>query len=100
MPSFDRSPKQVVLWVIWFSMVVSTVIYQVELGGGILSGKNAVQQGLQFPMPIVFTQLCIATVIRWIFVPRATESRKLLVLLIPLYAKPNGASILEGGRQS
>src|ERR1035438_250768 len=83
MPSLAKaSAQRVVLWVIWFSMVVSIAIYQVELGGGILPGRDAVQQGFQFPMPLVFAQLCIAAAVRWILIPRAKESRKLLVLLI------------------
>jgi len=63
-------------------MVMSITINQATLGGGILHGKNALEQGMGFPMPLVLAQLCVATAVRWLLVPRTSDPRKLLILMI------------------
>jgi hypothetical protein len=83
MSSLERkSPKLIVLWTLWLAMVMSITINQAKLGGGILHGRNALAQGMGFPVPLVLAQLCAATVVRWLLVPRTKDPRKLLILMI------------------
>jgi hypothetical protein len=76
------SGKVIVLWVLWVALCTSIVVYQVSLGGGILHGSNASPQGVHFPMPLVLIQIAVASLIRWVIIPRVSEPHRLLVLLI------------------
>jgi hypothetical protein len=75
-------PQLLVIWTLWFSMLVAVFIYQFTLGHGIPSGPNARPEGAN---PILFLaggQLVVALVLRWILIPRADASGKMLVLMI------------------
>ena len=74
--------QQLVIWVIWFSLLVSVVIYQFALGRGIPVGENVREEGLNVFVVMSCTQVLIASLIRWILIPRAGAPGKLLVLMI------------------
>lgn len=81
-PSSPPNAKVVVLWVIWFSLVCSIVIYQFLLGGGWRGGDDA-----RSPLPspalwISAGSLLGAAIVRWLFVPKARDIQRLLVLMI------------------
>lgn len=78
----QKSGKVIVLWTLWIALCISIVVYQVSLGGGILHGSNASPQGVRFPIPMVLIQIAVASLIRWVIIPRTSEPRRLLVLLI------------------
>ena len=81
MPSNSRFQLRVI-WVIWFSMFVAVFIYQFALGGGIPVGENAHEQKMDVPVIISAAMLLAALPIRWLLIPRANASGKLLVLMI------------------
>lgn len=71
-----------VFWVIWSALMVSIVIYQCFLGGGLPQGENS-----QTPMSSVFWILAIAfattaSFLRWILIPKCKSARQQLVCFI------------------
>lgn len=77
-----QNPKAIMLWTIWFSLVGAIVYYQFKFGGGWLSGKDT---GLAVPLPVssvTIGSLVAAAVIRWLFIPRTKDIRRLLILMV------------------
>ncbi len=74
--------KAPVLWILWIAILMSLFLYQFKLGHGLPKGHDA-RPVFQNPMiwPCVFTLLA-AAIIRWRFIPKATDLRRLLVLLV------------------
>jgi hypothetical protein len=86
------------LWAVIFG---SIFFYQFTLGGGIFESSSPMRM-LQFPMPMALVQLAVAATIRWLVIPRVSDLRRLLVLMIVGLALSEAVEfygIFLGGRQ-
>jgi hypothetical protein len=74
--------QALVLWVLWFSFLTGVIIYQFMLGRGIPSGENA--PGAEWPVIayVALAQLGVATVVRWLLLPRARTTGAVLVHMV------------------
>jgi hypothetical protein len=71
-----------VLWVIWFCLTSSIVLYQFKLGGGWLHGDDA-HPAIASPITwVAIGMLFCAAAVRWLLIPRVRGYRPLLVLMI------------------
>lgn len=77
-----KSVPALVLWVVWFAMVTAIPIYQFALGGGWPSGTNARASGFSPVEILAVGQILAATVIRWLVLPKFTETSQQLVMMI------------------
>jgi F0F1-type ATP synthase membrane subunit c/vacuolar-type H+-ATPase subunit K len=74
--------QQIVLWILWFAMVDAIVIYQFLLGHGVPRGSDAPGGGVNPVVVLAGVQLLAAAAIRWLLLPRAGTTGKVLVLMI------------------
>lgn len=74
--------RALALWVIWFALFAAVLVYQFALGGGIPSGSNAPSDGMSPILVLAGGQLVVASMIRWILMPRADNAEKVLVWMI------------------
>ena len=74
--------QQLVLWIIWALLVCGIVIYPFALGGGVPIGPNAETAGVNFAVVLAVGQIIIASVVRWLLIPRTKTAGQLLVLMI------------------
>jgi hypothetical protein len=75
-------PKKLVLWIIWFALTSSIVVYQFILGHGVPQGTNEPTTAIH-PMALVaVATIAMASLVRWLLIPRNREAGKLLVLMI------------------
>ncbi len=70
-----------ILWVIWSSMFLMLFVYQEFLDGGIQSGTNAESPDIPF-QALCLGVILIATVIRWLIIPKVKDNGSLLLLMI------------------
>lgn len=75
-------PHSTVMWVLWAVMCAAIVTYQVNLGGGMLSGADASPRGFGFPVPLVLTAVAGAAIVRWAILPVMRNRQALLICLI------------------
>lgn len=71
-----------VLWIIWFAMLQGVFVIQWVLGRGIPGGENA-----EIPMAgwlwlLCFGPVAVATVIRWLVIPKIKEPQQQLTAMI------------------
>lgn len=82
-PQPPAQPSQrLVFWIIWAAILSGVFVMQFTIGHGIPSGNN--DRGVPVsPMAFVaIGQVVIATVIRWLWIPRLTQPRQQLVAMI------------------
>ncbi len=75
-------PKALVLYIIWFALTAGLFVYQFVLGGGFLTGANALPQGYGFPIPLIGVEVAAAAVVRWAVIPRLKGPSRILVALV------------------
>lgn len=80
----------IIAWIIWFSILQGAFVMQWFLGGGIPEGEN-----IDVPMSVglwvlCFAPLILATVIRWMVIPKIQAAQQQLVAMIV------GLSLSEG----
>jgi len=75
-------PKKLVLWIIWFALTSSIVVYQLFLGHGVPHGTNDPTSAIHPMAFIAVAEIAIASLVRWLLIPRNREVGKLLVLMI------------------
>ena len=83
-PPTEGNPRAKVMWILWASLVFWIVIVRSRFAAGFSTGGNA-GDGFGCPAGVcVFAAalLVIATVVRWIVIPRYSNPRKLLTLLV------------------
>lgn len=94
MPAAHNRQQQIVLWALWISMVNAIVLYQFLLGRGLPLGSDPVGSP---PHPVALVavgQIALATLVRWLFLPRATTTGKVLVAMILGLSLCEGAALL------
>jgi hypothetical protein len=91
MSDSQAASQRLVAWVIWFALVCSIVAYQLILGHGIPRGTNAASTETSPIAVIAVGEIVIASVIRWLLIPKAQGAGKLLVLMIIGLALSEGA---------
>ena len=78
----QKALPAIVFWIIWFAMISGIPIYQFVLGGGIPHGSNAPTSGLNPILIMAVGQILVATVVRWVVIPRMIRAGQLLTLMI------------------
>lgn len=83
-----------VYWLIWTSSLISILVLQLVVGGGIPTGEN------QYPPPKGILSLCIAvislaTVIRWLAIPRFHQDARMLFAFVVGLACAESAAIFN-----
>jgi hypothetical protein len=81
MPQNPR-PAAIVYWTIWAAIFFAVFAYQFILGHGLPRGANAPGAGLSPIALIAIAAVIVATIVRWLVIPRTTDGRQLLILLI------------------
>ena len=81
-PPKRKTPPPLVFWILWIAFLSSIGVYQLELGGGIPHGSNQSLQAWNLPLLLSALQLTVATVIRWLVIPKVTDPAKLLPLMV------------------
>ena len=77
-----QKAKAPVLWILWITILMSLFLYQFKLGHGLTKGHDA-RPVFQNPMIwLCVFNLIAAAVVRWWFIPKTTDLKRLLVLLI------------------
>ncbi len=94
MPAAHNRPQQIVLWVLWISMVNAIVLYQLFLGRGVPQGADPAGAPLHPVALVAVGQVALATVVRWLLLPRAVTTGKVLVAMILGLALCEGAALL------
>jgi len=72
----------IVLWILWFSFLQSAFIFTWFIGGGIPEGENAAEPMAFWLWLLTFGGLAMATVIRWIVIPKVSKPQQQLATLI------------------
>lgn len=78
----QREPQARVRWIIWIAITALIPVYQFVLGKGLPGGPNAPTDGISPILILAASMILIATVVRWIVLPRAKDTRQLLVAMI------------------
>ncbi len=81
-PSTRLTTPPLVLWTIWFAIVCSIVMYQFKLGHGILTGSDARPASQNPAMLLAVGQIVVASLLRWILMPKMKDARQQLILMI------------------
>lgn len=74
-------PQQMVLWFLWLSMLNAIVLYPFLLGAGLPRGVD-VGGGVHPVLLVALAQLAVATALRWLLIPRAQTTGRVLVLMV------------------
>ena len=77
-----QKQQAIVAWIIWFALLQSAFIIHFVIGGGFPSGENAAEPMASWLWFLCFAPIVVATVIRWIVIPKIGEPQKLLVAMI------------------
>lgn len=79
-----ESSKQqaLILWIIWFTQLQATFVFQIFLGGGFSGEANADAPMALWLWLVCLIPLMLATAIRWLFIPKLTEPAPQLVAMI------------------
>lgn len=90
----SRNLRASVYWLIWASSLLSVLVLQLLVGGGIPTGEN------QYPPPKGILSLCIAvislsTVIRWLAIPRFHQDARMLFAFVVGLACAESAPIFN-----
>lgn len=70
------------LWVIWFAIVCSIVMYQFTLGHGILAGSDVRPASQNPALLLAVGQIVAASLLRWILMPKMKKMQQQLVLMV------------------
>ena len=81
-PAPSNKQQAIVMWIIWFAMLQSAFIIHFVIGGGFPEGDNVAEPMANWLWAACFVPIVIATVIRWIVIPKQQEQAKLLVTMI------------------
>lgn len=92
----ETQPKNQVLvyWILWAAILWAMMILQYIHGGGIPTGEDAANPPLGVFI-FCISIIAISTVIRWIFLPKAKDKGKLLVMMIIGLALVDGAQMFQ-----
>jgi len=82
MPNPSANNRALVLWVIWFAMLSAVFFYQFGIGRGLPHGSNLPSAAAPPAVYLAIAQVAVASLIRWLVIPRAKEIPKILVLMI------------------
>lgn len=74
--------QAVVMWVIWFGMLQGAFLMHFVLAGGFPEGANAEEPMAVWLWVASFLPLVLATVLRWLVIPRLREQARMLVALL------------------
>lgn len=77
----EKQPP-LVPWIIWFALLQGALVIQFVLGKGFPSGDNAAEPMASWLWFACFVPILVATVIRWVVIPRTSEQGKRLVAMI------------------
>lgn len=86
--------QQTVVWILWIAMVNAIVLYQLFLGRGWPRGSDPAGTPLHPVALVACAQIAIATVARWLWVPRCDTTGRVLVAMITGLALCEGAALL------
>lgn len=79
----DRNKQHaLVMWIIWFAFLQSVFVVQIVLGKGLPKGENAVEPMAAWLWLICFGPLVVATIIRWLVIPKIERKQRQLVAMI------------------
>lgn len=59
-----------IMWIIWFAILQGVFVIQIFIGGGLPKGENAAEPMAPWLWAICFGPILLATVIRWLVIPR------------------------------
>ncbi|MEM1221260.1 MAG: hypothetical protein AAGH40_00745 [Verrucomicrobiota bacterium] len=75
--------KQVItMWIVWFAMLQSAFVFSYFLGDGLPKGKNAAAPMAAWIWVVCFLPLVVATILRWIVLPKIKEPQHQLTFMI------------------
>ncbi len=77
-----QKQQAIVSWIIWFAILQGAFIIHFVIGGGFPSGDNVEEPMAAFLWVLCFVPIAIATIIRWIMIPKLEEPQKKLVAMI------------------
>jgi hypothetical protein len=80
--------------VLWASLITGVIVIQMQLGGGIPTGKNVPGAGLHPILIVGLMEIAAACVVRWWFLPRTSHYQRQLVLMVIGMALGEGAAIM------
>ena len=71
-----------VFWIIWAAILANIVVLQLKLGPGLPHGENAPGAAIPVMAWVAVSEVMIATLIRWFWIPRLDRSGPMLVAMI------------------
>jgi len=84
-----------VMWILWFVQLQAAFVFQVFLANGFSKGENAVESMALWLWLACLLPLVLATVIRWLTIPKvALPSQQLVAMIVGLALSE--ASVLMG----
>ncbi len=72
----------IVFWALWFVMFQSAFVMHFVIGGGFPKGENLAEPMASWLWLACFAPIVLATLIRWLVIPKTQESVKLLVAMV------------------
>jgi hypothetical protein len=81
-PSTRPTTPPLVLWIIWFAIICSIVLYQFKLGHGLLTGSDARPASQNPVMLLAVGLIVVALLLRWLLMPKMKDARQQLILMI------------------
>lgn len=70
------------MWIIWFAMLQSAFVFSYFLGKGLPRGENADAPMAAWIWVVCFLPLVVATILRWIVLPKIKEAQDQLTIMI------------------
>ncbi|MEO0508958.1 MAG: hypothetical protein AAF065_03740 [Verrucomicrobiota bacterium] len=77
-----KKRNALVMWIIWFGILQSAFVVQVFVGGGLPKGENASEPMAVWLWIVCFAPIVIATVIRWLVIPKLKKPQQMLAAMI------------------
>ncbi|MGJ8648996.1 MAG: hypothetical protein ACSHX4_01435 [Opitutaceae bacterium] len=71
-----------VLWIIWFAFLQSALIIPYAIGGGVPEGDNVAEPMAFWLWGACAGPILLATALRWLYIPKLKDQKKMLVALI------------------
>jgi hypothetical protein len=81
-PKANPPPLGIMMWVLWFAMLAGVSVVIFFLGGGLPTGKNAPGVDISPVFWACVVPLFMATMLRWLVLPRFTALNKIFVGMI------------------
>lgn len=94
MPAMNHKSQIMVVWAIWFSMLISPIVLQFVMGGGIPVGES--EDSLPLPSSAIAAFLLLASLsLRWLVLARLRSFQLILPLLIVGMTLAEAAVLVE-----